>query len=220
MNDGVPRRLTTDFLLSFPNLSSEILSKSGKFPLTICFPEQDIININDIIKKMLLNFIKKKNLNNLYNKIIQQSKETSILEDFDSQVSLNIELLQINLSLILWYMKGQKIKQKYLDFLISRFIKDLEAASIELGFAETGLKKKVRKLVENFYKNLEYNLKIINKLLKSNGKISLDKIFNERYEKKSTNFKMLENYYKSNIKLFLNLDEKNFWSLNFNFVCE
>ena len=156
----------------------------------------------------------------MYNKIIQQSKETSILEDFDSGVSLNIELLQINLSLILWYMKGQKIKQKYLDFLISRFIKDLEAASIELGFAESGLKKKVRKLVENFYKNLEYNLKIINKLLKSNGKISLEKIFNERYEKKSTNFKTLENYYKSNIKYFLNLDEKNFWSLNFNFVCE
>ena len=156
----------------------------------------------------------------MYNKIIQQSKETSILEDFDSEVSLNIELLQINLSIILWYMKGQKIKQKYLDFLISRFIKDLEAASIELGFAESGLKKKVRKLVENFYKNLEYNLKIINKLLESNGKISLDKIFNERYEKKNTNYKMLENYYKSNIKLFLNLDEKNFWSLNFNFVCE
>ena len=156
----------------------------------------------------------------MYNKIIQQSKETSILEDFDSEISLNIELLQINLSIILWYMKGQKIKQKYLDFLISRFIKDLEAASIELGFAESGLKKKVRKLVENFYKNLEYNLKIINKLLKSNGKISLEKIFNERYEKKSTNFKTLENYYKSNIKYFLNLDEKNFWSLNFNFVCE
>tara|TARA_E500000178_G_scaffold18605_1_gene17548 strand:- start:193 stop:663 length:471 start_codon:yes stop_codon:yes gene_type:complete len=156
----------------------------------------------------------------LYNKIIKQSKETSILKDFDSEVSLNIELLQINLSLVLWYMKGQKMKQKYLDFLISRFIKDLEAASIEMGFAESGLKKKVRKLVENFYKNLEYNLKIINKLLESNGKISLDKIFNERYEKKNTNFKMLENYYKSNIKLFLNLDEKNFWSLNFNFVCE
>ena len=81
----------------------------------------------------------------MYNKIIQQSKETSILEDFDSEVSLNIELLQINLSLILWYMKGQKIKQKYLDFLIGKFIKDLEAASIELGFAESGLKKKVRK---------------------------------------------------------------------------
>ena len=156
----------------------------------------------------------------MYNKIIKQSKETSILKDFDSEVSLNIELLQINLSLVLWYMKGQKMKQKYLDFLISRFIKDLEAASIEMGFAESGLKKKVRKLVENFYKNLEYNLKIINKLLESNGKISLDKIFNERYEKKNANFKMLENYYKSNIKLFLNLDEKNFWSLNFNFVSE
>ena len=91
----------------------------------------------------------------MYNKIIKQSKETSILKDFDSEVSLNIELLQINLSLVLWYMKGQKMKQKYLDFLISRFIKDLEAASIEMGFAESGLKKKVRMSVENFYKNLE-----------------------------------------------------------------
>ena len=120
----------------------------------------------------------------MYNKIIQQSKENSILEDFDFDLSLNIELLQINLSLILWYMKSQKIKQKYLDFLISKFIKDLEAASIELGFAESGLKKKVRKLAENFYKNLEYNLKIINKLLQSNGEINLDKLFNERYKKK------------------------------------
>jgi len=214
----VPRRSITDFLLSFPNSSKESLSRSGKFPLTICFPEQDIININDIIKSMLLNFIKKKTLNNLYNKIIQQSKETSILADFDSDISLNIEFLQINLSIILWYMNSKKIKKKYLDFLISRFIDDLESASIELGFAESGLKKKVRKLAQNFYQNLDYNLKIINELLKSNGKISLTKIFNERYEKKNTNFKKLENYYKNNIKLFLNLDEKSFWNLNFNFV--
>ncbi|MFL2662255.1 MAG: hypothetical protein ACJ0G0_01985 [Alphaproteobacteria bacterium] len=167
---------------------------------------------------MLLNFIKKKTLNNLYNKIIQQSKETSILANFDSDISLNIEFLQINLSLILWYMNSKKIKKKYLDFLISRFIDDLESASIELGFAESGLKKKVRKLAQNFYQNLDYNLKIINELLKSNGEISLTKIFNERYEKKNTNFKKLENYYKNNIKLFLNLDEKSFWNLNFDFV--
>jgi hypothetical protein len=214
----VPRRSITDFLLSFPNSSKESLSRSGKFPLIICFPEQDIIKINDIIKSMLLNFIKKKTLNNLYNKIIQQSKETSILADFDSDISLNIEFLQINLSLILWYMNSKKIKKKYLDFLISRFIDDLESASIELGFAESGLKKKVRKLAQNFYQNLDYNLKIINELLKSNGEISLTKIFNERYEKKNTNFKKLENYYKNNIKLFLNLDKKSFWNLNFNFV--
>jgi hypothetical protein len=214
----VPRRSITDFLLSFPNSSKESLSRSGKFPLTIFFPEQDIININDIIKSMLLNFIKKKTLNNLYNKIIQQSKETSILADFDSDISLNIEFLQINLSLILWYMNSKKIKKKYLDFLISRFIDDVESASIELGFAESGLKKKVRKLAQNFYQNLDYNLKIINELLKSNGEISLTKIFNERYEKRNTNFKELENYYKNNIKLFLNLDKKSFWNLNFNFV--
>ena len=204
--------------MSFPNSSKESLSRSVKFPLTIFFPEQDIININDIIKSMLLNFIKKKTLNNLYNKIIQQSKETSILADFDSDISLNIEFLQINLSLILWYMNSKKIKKKYLDFLISRFIDDVESASIELGFAESGLKKKVRKLAQNFYQNLDYNLKIINELLKSNGEISLTKIFNERYEKRNTNFKELENYYKNNIKLFLNLDKKSFWNLNFNFV--
>ena len=214
----MPRRFSTVFLLSFPIWSKESLSRSGKFPLTICFPEQDIINIDDIIKSMLLNFIKKKTLNNLYNKIIQQSKETSILANFDSDISLNIEFLQINLSLILWYMNSKKIKKKYLDFLISRFIDDLESASIELGFAESGLKKKVRKLAQNFYQNLDYNLKIINELLKSNGEISLTKIFNERYEKKNTNFKKLENYYKNNIKLFLNLDKKSFWNLNFNFV--
>lgn len=154
----------------------------------------------------------------MYNKIIQQSKETSILANFDSDISLNIEFLQINLSLILWYMNSKNIKKKYLDFLISRFIDDLESASIELGFAESGLKKKVRKLAQNFYQNLDYNLKIINELLKSNGEISLTKIFNERYEKKNTNFKKLENYYKNNIKLFLNLDKKSFWNLNFNFV--
>lgn len=154
----------------------------------------------------------------MYNKIIQQSKETSILANFDSDISLNIEFLQINLSLILWYMNSKKIKKKYLDFLISRFIDDLESASIELGFAESGLKKNVRKLAQNFYQNLDYNLKIINELLKSNGEISLTKIFNERYEKKNTNFKKLENYYKNNIKLFLNLDEKSFWNLNFDFV--
>ena len=218
MKDGSPRICVTESLSSFPILRIESVSASGKFPFTICFPEQDIININDIIKKMLLNFIKKKNLNNLYNKIIQQSKETSILANFDSDISLNIEFLQINLSLILWYMNSKKIKKKYLDFLISRFIDDLESASIELGFAESGLKKKVRKLAQNFYQNLDYNLKIINELLKSNGEISLTKIFNERYEKKNTNFKKLENYYKNNIKLFLNLDEKSFWNLNFDFV--
>lgn len=156
----------------------------------------------------------------MYNKIIQQSKETSILEDFDSDISINIEFLQINLSFILWYMNSKKIKKKYLDFLISRFIDDIEAASIELGFAESGLKKKVRKFAQKFYENLDFNLKIINELLKSKGESSLTKVFNKKYKKKNTNFKKLENHYKNNINLFLNLDEKSFWSLDFNFVCK
>ena len=51
-NDGLPRRLTTDFLVSFSNLRKVSLSRSGKFPLIICFPEQDIIKVSDIIKNV------------------------------------------------------------------------------------------------------------------------------------------------------------------------
>ena len=81
--------------------------------------------------------------------------------------------MQINLSLILWYMKGIKIEKKYINFLINKFINDLEQASIELGFGETGLKKEVRKLAKNFYNNLDFNLQIINEILKKKHKISI-----------------------------------------------
>ena len=78
----------------------------------------------------------------MYNKIIEQSKENSIIKINDSEDYLNLEFLQINLSIVLWYMKSKKIKKKFLDLLIGKFIEDLEAASIELGFAESSLKKK------------------------------------------------------------------------------
>ncbi len=154
----------------------------------------------------------------MYNKIIEQSKENSIIKINDSEDSLNLEFLQINLSIVLWYMKSKKIKKKFLDLLIGKFIEDLEAASIELGFAESSLKKKVRRLANNFYENLDANLRIINELLENEGEILSKNILCQKYEKKNTNFKKLEKYYKRNIKLFINLDEKRFWNLDFNFI--
>ena len=118
----------------------------------------------------------------MYNKIIQQSKETSILENFDSDVSLNIELLQINLSFILWYMKSQKIKQKYLDFLISKFIKDLEAASIELGFAESGLKKKVRKFYKSNKTPKDWANSLKKSIRKSHSQSSIERQMSRAFE--------------------------------------
>lgn len=115
-------------------------------------------------------------------------------------------------------MKSKKIKKKFLDLLIGKFIEDLEAASIELGFAESSLKKKVRRLANNFYENLDANLRIINELLENEGEILSKNILCQKYEKKNTNFKKLEKYYKRNIKLFINLDEKRFWNLDFNFI--
>ncbi len=154
----------------------------------------------------------------MYNKIIEQSKTNSILNEINYKKPINFEILQINLSLILWYMKGIKIEKKYINFLINKFINDLEQASIELGFGETGLKKEVRKLAKNFYNNLDFNLQIINEILKKKHKISIKIILKKKFNEKVFDINKLEYYYKNNIDFFLNLDEKSFWKLNFNFI--
>ena len=64
------------------------------------------------------------------------------------------EFFQLNLILILWYMKTKNMNEKYLEYLINIFIKDLEGMVIELGGSETSLRKKIRKFVENFYGRL------------------------------------------------------------------
>ena len=44
-------------------------------------------------------------------------------------------------------MKSKKIEEGFLNFIINKFVSDLEAALIEAGFGETGLKKEVRKMI-------------------------------------------------------------------------
>ena len=48
-------------------------------------------------------------------------------------------------------MKTKNMNEKYLEYLINIFIKDLEGMVIELGGSETSLRKKIRKFVENFW---------------------------------------------------------------------
>ena len=67
-------------------------------------------------------------------------------------------------------MKSKKIEEGFLNFIINKFVSDLEAALIEAGFGETGLKKEVRKLVKDFYRSLDFNIKIINSSIQGSNK--------------------------------------------------
>ncbi len=115
-------------------------------------------------------------------------------------------------------MKSKEIEKKYLDFLLKKFIKDLESASIELGFAESGLKKKVRKLASDFYNIHDFNLKIISIFFTKNGQNKFTTNLKKKYKTNNTNLKVLENYYKNNISFFLKLELKSFWNADFNFI--
>jgi len=156
----------------------------------------------------------------LYNKIIEQSKESCFFKKLEFENSLNFELFKLNLIFILWYMKSKKIEERFLNFIINKFVSDLEAASIESGFGETGLKKEVRKLVKDFYRSLDFNINLINSSLLGSKKSKIKIMIKEEYKYSCKNFESLENYYKKNIKLFMELDIKDFWNLNFTFFID
>ena len=86
---------------------------------------------------------KKKELNYVYNKIVEESKVSYYLLNLELRDTDHFrEVFQLNLILILWYMKTRNLSQKYLEYLIKIFIKDLEGMVIELGGSETSLRKK------------------------------------------------------------------------------
>ena len=97
---------------------------------------------------MLIFNKKKKNLDNIYNKIVEESKVSYYLFNAErSDTDYFREVFQLNLILILWYMKTKNLSEKYLEYLIKIFIKDLEGMVIELGGSETSLRKKIRKFL-------------------------------------------------------------------------
>ena len=95
------------------------------------------------------------------------------------EFNFRLEIFQLNLILILWYIKNSNFKKKYIESIISFFIKDLESLLREAGESDSSVPRKIRKLVENFYGRLnsyslefdellDGNLKKIEKCLKKN----------------------------------------------------
>ncbi len=162
---------------------------------------------------MLIFNKKKKFLSNIYNKIVEESKVSYYLFNAErSDTDHFREIFQLNLILILWYMKSKSLNAKYLEYLIKIFIKDLEGMVIELGGSETSLRKKIRKFIENFYGRL-YAFSEIFDNFDNGGKEKLKKVINKNLES-SLVTKLMINYLSMNYNHLKKLDEKDFWRAN------
>lgn len=137
------------------------------------------------------------------------------MRENDSSKKDNIlEFFQLNLIIILWYMKSKKIDDKYINYLINKFIKDLEHLIVELGFSETSIRKKIRIILENFYGRLYSYSQIFDEIIKKKKNINFKKLIKRNF-KSNVNQNLLDNYLNKNIKYFNKLDLNDFWDINF-----
>ena len=162
---------------------------------------------------MLIFNKKKKSLNKIYNKIIEESKVSYYLLNVERIDTDHFrEFFQLNLILILWYMKTKNLSKKYLEYIIKIFIKDLEGMVIELGGSETSLRKKIRKFIENFYGRL-YAFSEIFDNFENGGKKKLKEVITKNL-KSSLVTKFMIDYLSLNYKNLKKLDEKDFCRAN------
>ncbi len=163
---------------------------------------------------MIFFSLKKKKLDNIYSKIGEQSKQSFFLKKTKNKdASLFVEFFQTNLILIIWYMKSRNFENKNIDYLINKYIKDLEGLVIELGGSETSLRKKIRIIIGNFYGRL-YRYSIIFDEIEKKKKTDLKKILKKNF-KYPLKLDLLEEYIKKNIYQLIQLDENEFWNLKF-----
>ena len=158
----------------------------------------------------------KKSINQIYKKIIKQSKEKFYFEDFfvSNEVRAKIEIFQINLILVLWCLKKLKLPESNISFLISMFLKDLEILLYELGEAESRIPKKMRKMTENFYGRLiSYSLEFYNIIEKKTEKIDLKLKANFKEEK--IDYKKFSKYLRSNVKHLSKVNKYNLDQVSF-----
>ena len=162
---------------------------------------------------MLIFNKKKKKLNNIYNKIVEESKVSYYLLNAERSDTNNFrEFFQLNLILILWYMKTKNLSKKHLEYLIKIFIKDLEGMVIELGGSETSFRKKIRKFIENFYGRLYVFSETFDNF-ENIGKNKLKDVLNKNFKSPQVT-KWMINYLSLNYNYLKKLDQKEFWRAN------
>ncbi len=163
---------------------------------------------------MLFFNIKKKSLNNIYNKTAEQSKNYFFNKCEKKKIEYMMEFFQLNFILILWYMRSKKIGKKNIEYLIKKYVKDLEYSIIELGGSETSLRKKIRTMMGNFYSRLYSFSEVFDRFINLKKKSEIKKIVEKNFSV-SVDFKSLEKYLLHHINEFDSLDSRDFWDLNF-----
>ena len=155
----------------------------------------------------------------VYNKIIKQSKKNFFFDDFliPDLFLARLEIFQLNLILILWYMKFSKIKKNNLEDIINFFLKDLELLLRESGEAESRIPRKTRKLVENFYGRLAVYSEQFDLIIEKR-KNELEEKLQQNFLHEKIKFKKFEDYVKENILYFETLKTDDFLDLKFDFV--
>ena len=112
-------------------------------------------------------------------------------------------------------MKKNKIQNKYLDYLIKIFIRDLEGMIIELGGSETSFRKKIRTMIENFYGRLYAFSELFDKYNHFN-KNNTKSLIRKNFYFLSDHEPILV-YLNNNISFIKNLKLDDFWNANFLF---
>jgi len=154
----------------------------------------------------------------VYNKIIEQSKKNFFFEDLliPDQFNFRLEVFELNLILILWYMKISNFKKKNIESIISFFIKDLEFLLREAGESDSSVPRKMRKLVENFYGRLNSYSNEFDVLLNGDLK-KLEKCLKKNFISKHIKYPILGKYILINVKYFSKLKVSDFEDLRFDF---
>ena len=157
----------------------------------------------------------------IYNKIIKQSKKNFFFENFLIPDSFNsrLEIFELNLILILWYMKTTEIEKKNVESLINFFIKDLEFLLRESGESDSSIPRKIRRLVENFYGRLtSYSDEFRN--INEKKKNKLIARLKKNFDSKIIKYELIDAYICHNIKYFLELEKEDFLNLKFDFFSD
>ncbi|MAI28774.1 MAG: hypothetical protein CMP38_01055 [Rickettsiales bacterium] len=155
----------------------------------------------------------------IYNKIIEQSKKNFFFKDIliPDEFNCRLEIFELNLILILWYMKTSKLNEKNIDSIIRFFIKDLESLLREAGESDSSVPRKIRKLVENFYGRLNSYTLEFDILLDGDLK-KIQKCLIKNFIFKNINYRKLGEYIFVNIKYFSILKVSDFEDLKFEFA--
>ena len=133
------------------------------------------------------------------------------------EFNFRLEIFELNLILILWYMKVSNLKKKNIELIVSFFIKDLELLLREAGESDSSIPRKMRKLVENFYGRLKSYSNEFDILLNGDLK-KIEKCLKKNFIFKKIKYSSLCKYILVNVKYFSKLKVSDFEDLKFQFA--